>query len=70
MWLYSSVSEPVAVLFEMNRWEKKSVRNISKKFTEVDMVFTIVNSILMASLPRAENAKYATGASIFRDLYM
>jgi hypothetical protein len=69
-WLRSSVfrsSEPVAVLFGLPRRTggKKSVRKFSKKFREVDMfaIAFYIENLLMASLPRAENAKHATGAT-------
>jgi hypothetical protein len=42
---------------------KENVREFSKKFREVDMMFAIafyVENLLMTSLPRAENTKYAT----------
>jgi hypothetical protein len=49
----------------MNRWEK-NVRKFSKKIREVDMMFAIafdIENLLMASLPRAESARYATEAT-------
>jgi hypothetical protein len=45
---------------------KKSVRKFPKKFREVNMMFAIafyIENLLMVSLPRAENAKHATGAT-------
>jgi hypothetical protein len=55
----------VAVLFGLPGG-KKSVKKISEKFRDVNMMFTIafyIENPLMASLPRAENAKHATGAT-------
>ena len=47
---------------------KKRVRQIPRNFREVDTMFAIafyIENLLMASLPRAENAKYVTGAGGF-----
>jgi hypothetical protein len=52
---------------------EKSVSKFLKKFREVDMRFVItfwVQFLLMASLPGAQNTKYATGAGGFKHFNM